>query len=71
MEVFYVVRLPTNSAFYVVPGTIIVFQNTVCNVVHLQQCYHCNTSTILLQPVLIPVNVVFYAVPVHVHVLRC
>ena len=69
MEVFYVVRLPTNSVFYVVPGTIIVLQNTVFNSIHLCHCYHCSRSMMFLQPVLVPVNIVFYAVPVQQHVL--
>ena len=63
MEVFYIVRWSTDSAFYVVPTT--VFQNTMFNVIHLRYCQHCGRSTVvLLQPILIPVDIVFYAVPV-------
>ena len=63
MEVFYIVGLSTNSAFYIVPGPIVVLQNTVFNGVHLCHCYRCSRSTVFLQPVLVPVDLVFYAVP--------
>ena len=62
MDVFYIVRLSTSSAFYVVPGPIVVF-----NGVQLCHCYPCNRSMVFLQPVLVPVfvpvDLVFYAVP--------
>lgn len=58
MEVFYIVRLSTSSVSYVVPGPIVVF-----NGIQLRHCYPCNRSTVFLQPVLVPVDLVFYAIP--------
>ena len=63
MEVFYVVRRSSDSAFYVVPAN--VFQNTMFNVVCLPYCLRCGRSTVVvLRPILVPVDIVFYAVPV-------